>query len=382
MTVNNQEWLKQMEGILELLNEAVIIADDDGSILFVNRCMESLLSIPRFELIGKTAKSFYSGEDYEVTLARIAVIKKVGYDRCEFFVPRPDGTRVPVILSTRELETPDGKHFSVITCTEITEQKKAERSLREANAQLECRAEEIDRELALASRVQQSLAPRPMHFGRFAVETHYNPARTIGGDFGLVAPYDGTHLDLLLSDISGHGISSALLANRIYTETISLLHHGMELDEMLRTLNHFVIQHIGTDGFVFTMAVARLDQTGRLVYAAAGHPPALLISSGGKVRRLQSLGGVLGGLEEAVPKKMSQEFELSAADRLLLYSDGLIEVWNRDDEILGVEGLEKVVRSASVLPLPQMRQAIIDGINSYSAEPLHDDVTLILAEMR
>lgn len=383
MTVENQGWLKQMEGILELLNEAVVITDEDASILFVNGCMERLLSLPRSELIGKTAKSFYSGEDYDFTLARIALIKGVGYDRSEFFVPRPDGIRVPVILSTRELEAPDGKRFSVITCTDITEQKKAEQSLREANAQLERRAEEMDRELALACRVQESLAPQPMHFGRLAVETYYNPAGTIGGDFGLVVPYDGTHLDLLLSDISGHGISSALLANRIYTETISLLHHGMELDEMLQTLNHFVIHHIGIDGFVFTMVAARLDQNGRrLVYAAAGHPPALLISSGGKVRQLQPLGSVLGGLEEAVPKKTSQEFKLSAGDRLLLYSDGLIEVWNRDDEILGVEGLEKIVRSASVLPLPQMRQAIIDGVNSYSAEPLRDDVTLILAEIR
>jgi PAS domain-containing protein len=124
--------------------------------------MERLLDAPRAALIGMTADAFYSGEDYEFTLARRARIMGIGYDRYEFFVPRGDGTRVPVIISGRELRTPDGNLFLVFTCTDISQQKKAEQSLREANAQLECRAEEIGRDLAIASRVQESLAPQPL----------------------------------------------------------------------------------------------------------------------------------------------------------------------------------------------------------------------------
>jgi sigma-B regulation protein RsbU (phosphoserine phosphatase) len=384
MTVEQREWLKQMVGILEILNEGVAIIDDSEHVLFVNKCMERLFGTSRSELIGRAAvNTFYSGEDYEYTQERRALVKGVGYDRFEFFVPRADGTRVPVILSSREMEAPDGSHFSVITCTDITEQKKAEQKLRDANVQLERRAEEIERDLTLASRVQQSLAPQALKWGRLAVETYYMPVRTIGGDFGLVAPLDGTHLDLIICDVSGHGISSALLANRVYTETVTLLRYGMELGEMLRTLNRFVIAHIGASGYMFTMAAARLDQTGRqLIYAAAGHPPSLLISSSGEVHLLEPLSTVLGALKDAVPLEASKEFKLSAGDRLMLYSDGLIEVWNRENEMLGVEGLEKIVRSAAALPLPTMRQAIIQGVASYSAEPLQDDVSLVLVEVR
>ena len=382
MTVAKQEWLKQMEGTFEILNEGVGIADDAGHILFVNRCMERLLGSPRSTLIGKTADAFYSGEDYQFTLERMARIKSVGYDRYEFFVPDRDGTRVPVIISGRELRAPDGSPFLAFTCTDISQQKKAEQSLREANAQLESRAEEIDRELAIASRVQQSLAPQPLRWGRVAIETYYKPVRTIGGDLGLVLPFDSRQLDLLVCDISGHGISSALLANRIYTETVSLLRHGMEPDEMLRILNRFVIEDIKVDGFVFTMGAARLDFSGRhFVYAAGGHPPAFLISPCGDIRRVESLSTVLGRLEEAVPEKAIEEFKLSAGDRLMLYSDGLTEVWNENDEILGVEGLEKIVSKADTASLHDMREAIIEEVNSYSAGPLHDDVTLILAEI-
>jgi len=377
-----QRWLKQMEGMFETLNEGVGIADDAGHILFVNKCMERLLGSPRSTLIGKTADAFYSGEDYQFTLERMARIKGVGYDRYEFFVPDSDGTRVPVIISGRELKAPDGSPFLVFTCTDISLQKKAEQRLREANAQLESRAEEIDRELAIASRVQQSLAPQPLRWGPVAIETYYKPVRTIGGDFGLVFPCN-RQLDLLVCDISGHGISSALLANRIYTETVSLLRHGMEPDEMLRLLNRFVIEDIKVDGFVFTMGAARLDFSGRqLVYAAGGHPPAFLISPCGDVRRIESLSTVLGRLEEAVPEKAVEEFKLSAGDRLMLYSDGLTEVWNESDEILGVEGLERIVCKADTASLHDMREAIIDGVNAYSVGPLRDDITLILAEIR
>ena len=383
VTVNKQQWLKQMEGILEMLNEGVIIGDECGGILFINECMERLLRMPRSELIGKTVEAFYAKEDYEVIQGRMALVKGAGYDRHEFFVPRPDGTRVPVIFSSRVLEAPDGGRFAVITCTDISEQKKAEQSLRDANAQLERRAEEIDRELALASRVQQSLAPQPLYWGRLAVEAYYKPVSTIGGDFGLVVPSNGSQLDLLICDVSGHGISSALLANRIYTETVSLLRDGVEPGEMLCTLNRFMIEQIGITGFMFTMAVARLDHSGRqLVFAGGGHPPALLISPSGELRQVESSGTVLGVLENAVPRHGGEEFKLSVGDRLMLYSDGLLEVWNHEDEMLGMKGLEEIVRSAAGLPLHAMREAIIEGVNSYSAGPVHDDITLILVEIR
>jgi PAS domain S-box-containing protein len=383
MTADKPEWLKQMEGILEMLNEGVAIIDDCEHILFVNKCMERLLGARRAELIGKTADAFYSGEDYQYTQERRALVKGIGYDRFEFFVPRPDGTHVPVILSARVLEAPDGSRFHVITCTDITEQKKAEQSLRDANVLLERRAEEIEHDLMLASRVQQSLAPPALRWGRLAVETYYMPVRTIGGDFGLVVPHGDSHVDLLVCDVSGHGISSALLANRVYTETITLLGYGMELGELLRTLNRFVIASIGVSGYMFTMAAARLDQTGRqLVYAAAGHPPSLLISPSGELRRLEPLSTVLGAMGNAVPQKASEELKLSAGYRLMIYSDGLIEVWNRENEMLGVEGLEKIARGAAALPLPAMRQAIVDGVTLYSAEALQDDVSLVLVEIR
>ena len=130
-----------------------------------------------------------------------------------------------MVIAAKTLEDPDGREFAVVTFTDITEQKRAETELRDANTLLEARAREIEEELTLASRVQQSLAPKSLVWGTASVETFYQPVRSIGGDFGLVTPSED-QLDLLVCDVSGHGISSALVANRIYTETMSQIERG------------------------------------------------------------------------------------------------------------------------------------------------------------
>ncbi len=97
---------------------------------------------------------------------------------------------MPVIVSSRRLEDPDGREFAIVTFTDISDQKSAEAQLRDANIRLEERQKEMEEDLALAARVQQSLAPKSIVWGGLRVDTYYHPVRTIGGDFGLVSPLD------------------------------------------------------------------------------------------------------------------------------------------------------------------------------------------------
>jgi sigma-B regulation protein RsbU (phosphoserine phosphatase) len=137
----------------------------------------------------------------------------------------------------------------------------------------------MEEELQLAERVQQSLAPKGLTWG-ISVEAHYEPASSIGGDYGLVIPSDD-RLDVVVCDVSGHGISSALVANRIYSETMAQIERGAELDSMLRHLNHFAVQNLASSSFYFTVAAARLDRRRRfLQFAGAGHPPAIIVRRG------------------------------------------------------------------------------------------------------
>ena len=275
------EWLEQIEGLLESLNEGVIISDDCHRILFVNSCFEEMIGQPAADLVGQLSSHFYSPEEYAFILKQIDLSAATGRNRFEFVLPLKDGSRMPVIVSSRRLEDPDGRDFAIVTFTDISDQKSAEEQLRDANSRLQDRQREMDEDLALAARVQQSLAPKSIVWGGLRVDTYYHPVRTIGGDFGVVSPLDGEHLNLLVCDVSGHGIGSALVANRIYTETATQLRHGVALADMLQQLNRFVLQSIGGSVFFFTLAAARIERNGRrMVFAGAGHPPGMVVRPG------------------------------------------------------------------------------------------------------
>jgi sigma-B regulation protein RsbU (phosphoserine phosphatase) len=189
---------------------------------------------------------------------------------------------------------------------------------------------------------------------------------------------------LLVCDVSGHGISSALVANRIYTETVSLLERRIEGGEMLRQLNRFVTQQIRVGGFFFTMTLARINAAGdRMHYASGGHPPALLVNRGGEVRQIFARGTVLGLLDDAIPAEhASEDIALERGDRLVLYTDGLLEVWNIRDEELGLAGLTEIVQRASTLPLSEMKEQILAAVAAWRHGPVTDDVSLVLLERR
>ncbi len=374
-------WLVQVEGIFEALNEGVMILDDCNRMLLVNDRFAQMTGYHREEILGRSPAQFYEGDEREFLMQQIARSEEKGRSRFEFFLPRREGVRVPVVMSGRVIEDPEGRRFSVVTFTDITEQKRVEQQLKDANLQLEKQHKEIETELALASRVQESLAPQGLRWGRVAVETHYMPVRSIGGDFGLVTPLGEAELNLLVCDVSGHGIGSALVANRIYSETMSLLERRTELGELLRRLNSLVLQQIRRTGFYFTMAVARLDQGGRrLSYAAGGHPPAIWISSAGETRLLDSQSMVLGALEDAVAAEPIHEIEFSPGDRLVLYTDGLTEVFDPRGEMLGVSGLQEIVRAAARKPLAEMKRSVLDGVEAWRDGSHTDDISLVLVE--
>ena len=244
MNMERPDWLLQMEDILETLNEGVMVLDDCRNILFINSCLEKMFGFPASEVVGRNGTSFYTEEERKVMAGHIERGREKGHNRFEFVLPVKDGSRLPVIMSSRMFEDPDGLEFVVVTFTDISEQKQSEAELRQANAKLEQRQSEIEEDLLLAARVQQSLAPQSLVWGGMRVDAYFNPVRSIGGDFGLVSPLDDRHLNLLVCDVSGHGIGSALVANRIYSETMSQLRSGVPLSEMLRELNRFVMQNL------------------------------------------------------------------------------------------------------------------------------------------
>lgn len=383
MDVEKPEWLAHMEGILETLNEGVIVVDDCQKIIFTNSIFHEMTEHSATELVGKSVSDFYTIQETEIINAHRERGMRAGRNRFEFVLPQKDGKRLPVIISARTLEDPDGRMFAVITFADISEQKRAEAQLRDANSKLEERQKQIEEELALAARVQQSLAPQSIVWGGVHVDTYFHPVRSIGGDFGLVAPQDEEHLNLLVFDVSGHGIGAALVANRLYSATMAQLRASAPLGDVFRKLNRFVMQNIGSSVFFFTVAAARIDRDARrMVFAGAGHPPGMVVTPGEEPRLLESRSMVLGALPDAVGAEASLDLNLEPGDRVVLYTDGITDVFDSRGEMLGVPGVQKFVRETSLLPFNEMKQGILDRVAAWREGPPADDISIVLAEIQ
>lgn len=376
------EWLTQMETVLEVLNEGVIISADGNRILFANSRFKEMTGLSHQDLAEFDPARFFSTQERDFLKQQIEVRFRDGHNRYAFALPGKRGGRLPVIISSRTFQN-SGRRFGIVTFTDISEQVRAEEDLRSANVKLQKRQMEIEEDLRLAARVQNSLVPKSLVWDTVSVDAFYHPVHSIGGDFALVSSNDQANLSLLVCDVSGHGIGSALVANRIYSETTSHMRSGMPFLDMFAELNRFLIEDIAGSGMFVTVAAARIDcQRRSMVFAGAGHPPAMLARPGQNPVLLESRSMILGALPDAVDVTPNMEVQLQPDDRIVLYTDGITEVFNARGEMLGIEGVREIVHRTASLPAEEMKQAILDGVAGWREGPPTDDVSLILVHVR
>jgi PAS domain S-box-containing protein len=381
MSSTRQQWLDQVGKVLETLNDGVVINDEARRIVLANSTFLEMIKMSAGELLGRSIADLYPPEDVIKLLELIERREAQGRARYEFYIPQADGGRLPVAVTSRLVQGGDGRAYGIVTTTDITDQKRIQLELSQANTLLVDRQQQMEQELHLAERVQQSLAPKSLTWGGVSVETYYQPVRSIGGDYGLVNPGDD-RLDVLVCDVSGHGISSALIANRIYSETMAEIERGVELQSMLQHLNHFAVQILASSTFYFTLAAARFDRPHRLLqFAGAGHPPAMVMRRGESPRLLESRSMVLGLFEDAVDTDSAIEIPVQAGDRVLIYTDGLTENFNSRREMLGVDGLKEIVSEVSKLPLAEMKRQMLNRVAAWRDGSATDDVSLVLLEI-
>ena len=381
MGSTQNQWLDQVGSVLETLNQGVIISDENRHIVFANSMFLEMGKMSAEDIIGRSVMDLYPPDEVRRLQEFIARRETQGRAQYEFYVPQANGGRLPVAVTSRLVHGGDGRAYGIITATDISDQKRTQAQLSQTNVLLLESQHQMEQELQLAERVQQSLAPKSLTWGGVSVEAHYQPASSIGGDYGLVIPSED-RLDVVVCDVSGHGISSALVANRIYSETMAQIESGAELGSMLRHLNHFAVQNLASSSFYFTVAAMRLHRSGGyLQFAGAGHPPAIIVRQGRSPRLLESTQMILGLFENAVGADASVETAVETGDRVILYTDGLTENFNSHREMLGLDGFQEIVEESSTLPLAEMKSQILERVAAWRDGHALDDVSLVLLEI-
>ncbi|MCP9928200.1 PP2C family protein-serine/threonine phosphatase [Cyanobium sp. CH-040] len=241
--------------------------------------------------------------------------------------------------------------------------------------------EHLRRELDLARQIQSGMLPlaEPLFPEREDLEVCglVEPAASVGGDlFDAFFVADG-RLFVCIGDVSGHGVSAALLMARTIGLLRSLAMNAGDPAALLQNLNASLCDGNETSLFV-TLFCGFLDPaTGRLVYSNAGHCPPLLVT-GGQVADLPLPRGPLAGVFRQASYANS-ETQLQPGDLLFSYTDGITEAENAAGQPFGLAGCEQLLRAHHHRHLPEILDAIRSDLHRFnSGADLDDDCTLLL----
>ena len=234
--------------------------------------------------------------------------------------------------------------------------------------QAEEAARRAQQELAIAASIQQRLMAVTIPDVPFAKMRGRNlSCKEIGGDFfDVVNTEDG--LAVVLADVSGKGVSAAVLASTLQGMVYAHLIARMQLAEIMASVNRFFTQkHLGEK--YATVIIVRIGKSGELEYVNCGHVPPLLVS-GGKVTRLEHGNLPVGLLADAT--YAGDHVRLKAGDRFILVTDGVTEAENAQGEFFDNQRLEAVAAKSPTL------EDIFAAVNEFCCgTPLGDDCTVV-----
>lgn len=388
--------------------EKILVVDDVPTIRnFVGRVLREKYDVV-FASNGREAlNKMAPGEQPDLILLDVVMPDLSGYEVCRLLKSNPETAHIPVIFLSGQNELDDKlKGFDIggvdyitkpFNTTELLARvgthiqlARVTRQLREAHRELAEKHQRMEQELRTAAEIQSHLLPDatpPVSGLEFAWE--FLPSATLGGDIFNIMYLDKHHLGMYIIDVSGHGVPSALVTFAIAQSLnpqggIVLSDQGNGLGsaptvvppaQVLAELDLMYPVERFDKTFTIVYLVLNLE-TGDLTYANAGHPPGLLIKENGRIQRLET-GGSIIGLGGLVPFEQ-ERIRLAEGDRLLLYTDGLLEFQNSEDMMFGEDRLEKVIRNTRTLPVSSVIYALSWSLLEFGGSiPPQDDITIL-----
>jgi PAS domain S-box-containing protein len=367
--------------LFEAARDGILLLDvDSGRITDANPFMTELLGYPHADLVGKELWQIGLFKDQDASQAAFRQLQERGYIRYEDL---PLQTRRG---ERREVEFVSNVYrengHTVIQCNirDITERKAMEAALSEAQRQ--------DKEVALALQRPMLFQPKEDAFSGLTVQTAYAMAADealVGGDFWDTFAYDHGHVALVLGDVIGHGLTSAIFTTELKHTLRAYIREHEQPARILYQMNQFLYQSnrlfgegINTEGSDAPVCVALAviaRETGAGTLALAGMEPPILVRAHGQTEQSAAVGTPLG----IVPNEQytQVDFQLEAGDTLILTTDGITEA-RQGQTFLDAAGLMRLAVAANGGTLKEMADAILNGAREFAGGTLRDDASLVL----
>lgn len=236
----------------------------------------------------------------------------------------------------------------------------------------------IQQELEVARRIQLSILPSASPAAEeFSIAARYQPMNSVAGDFYEFLEDGNGAVGLLIADVSGHGMPAALIASMLKVAIQAQRHYQDDPARLLAGVNEALCGN-AQNQFVTASYVYLNPKRGEFRYAAAGHPPLLLVRSG-RILRIEENGLVLALFPAA--SYTSTTLPLESGDRMLLYTDGILEAADANGNEFGYDRLSQLLLESAGKTAEQSADLLHSAVRAWSSVQ-NDDLTMIVCDYK
>jgi sigma-B regulation protein RsbU (phosphoserine phosphatase) len=237
--------------------------------------------------------------------------------------------------------------------------------------------ERLDKELQVAAEIQKLLIPQSLSESYYMeIAAEYIPCKEVGGDFYDIIRPDNNRYIFVVADVSGKGIPGALVVSNMQATLRAFLQYSDDLLSIVTRLNESITRQTTADRYI-TFFIGLYDhQKSSLTYINAGHNPPLLVNQSGDMLELKT-GGIFIGF---MPWEYESEtVPFNNGDRLVMYTDGLVEAMNREEVEFEMSGLKMAISDNLSATCRELKEEILSRVNAHTGDiPLADDFTLLI----
>lgn len=373
----------------------LLVDDDSENIQVVHSILKDRYKI-RVATNGAKALELAKVEPFpDLILLDVMMPQMDGYELCGYLKADQRTKDTPVIFLTGKTEvTDEARGFEVgavdyihkpFSPPIVTARVRTHIMLRDARETVARQLVSINSELEMARQIQLSILPQETpHLQGLEIEARYLPMSSVAGDFYDFLVIDDKHVGVLIADVSGHGLPSALIASMLQTQLAAQAPNASNPPEVLSGLNKALYGKFR--GHYVTAAYLFLDLAkGTVNYGGAAHPPMLLWQSKtGRAIECVENGLMLGPFSDSTYSATT--FSLEDGDRIVLITDGIIEAKDSSEKEFGMERLRQIVDSTHSLPANRFADAVLDGLSDWSEDTIgpgqSDDITLLAIDFK
>jgi len=245
------------------------------------------------------------------------------------------------------------------------------------------RQEALRKEVEIARQVQQMLFPKNLpDTNELRLYTTYLPHMDVSGDYYDYIPLEEDQFAICVADVSGKGMSAALLMSNFQASLRTLMMEKKGLGDAISMINTLICQNSNQERFI-TAFIAVVDRKSRkMKYVNAGHNPPCIVYHDGRVEQL-CLGSTILGIFPKLPHLVIGEVNLEDEVLLAAYTDGLSEIENENGEEFGADNIERYLSENRFEKMPVLHQRLLNQLDNFAGKHgFNDDITLLTARIK